>query len=69
MSETQPITMFVAYKIGDLVYLKIDPEELGMVIGYDVRPDYIQYCISWPGGCSTYHYEMELTDQENFVFE
>lgn len=68
MTDHRPVTIYVAFKIGEIVYLKVDPEEKGLVIGYDVRPDLIHYCVAWPGE-NRYHYEVELTDQLNYVFE
>lgn len=55
------IKLLVNHQIGDLVYLKTDPEQLDrLVTGYIVRPNDILYELSHDSKASN-HYHFEIT--------
>jgi hypothetical protein len=58
--EQTPLSLHVAFRIGDIVHLAVDVEETsGMITGYHVRPDGISYYVGWPHG-EDCHFDIEL---------
>lgn len=62
------MTISPLYAHGDIVYLKVNPENPGMVIGYVLRPeDSLQYLVSFAGEeTERTCYAIELTDEKSF---
>lgn len=57
-----------AFDLGDLVYLKADPEARGMITGIILRPsNHYVYYVTWGDHEETVHHEVELTDEKGFV--
>jgi hypothetical protein len=55
------------YKLGDIVYLKTDKEQLErMVTGYNVRNTNIAYYLS-AGITETMHYSFEISKDKDIV--
>jgi hypothetical protein len=58
------ITIEAEYEFGDTVSTKVDPDVVGTVIAYDLRPgNVVLYLIQWGmdfGLEATKHYGMEL---------
>jgi len=55
------------YKIGEFVYLKSDPEQLGrQVVAYYVTHLTFQYCVVC-GADQTNHFEFELNKDRNVL--
>jgi hypothetical protein len=61
MSQTL-LTIPVEYEIGEVVYIKSDPEQMSaIVIGYVINPgNSLMYKLA-VGLDVTYHYDVELT--------
>lgn len=54
-------------KIGDLVYIKTDPEQRErMVTGITIRQNSIQYALSY-GTTESWHYPIELSKDKNII--
>lgn len=61
------MTDTVKFQLGDIVYLRLSPEETGMVTGVLFRPHGHLYYVMWCDEKSeTVHYEMELTADKEF---
>jgi hypothetical protein len=60
------IKLHVAFRLGDRVFLKVDDDrEVGMVTGYNVRPEnLIGYYVTWGAGMESIHYEIELEKED-----
>lgn len=55
------------FHLGDKVWLKIDPECPGLVTGLVTRPGGYQYLVTWADSREEEsHYDIELTDEEQF---
>lgn len=54
------------FQIGDIVYMKVAPEDAGMVTGYLVRPTGVSYAVTWSNANEKYHYAVELTADKSF---
>ncbi len=52
------------WDVGCVVYLKVAPEEGGMVTGYIVRPNGLAYLITWGDHEEATHWECELTEEK-----
>lgn len=51
-----------------IVYLKVDPEQCGMVTGILVRPGHsLSYLVTWADHEEASHQECELTDEKTFT--
>ena len=59
----------VKFNHGDVVYLKVKPDEAGMVTGILFRPQSICYYVTWGNSSETTHYDVELTKEKAFVNE
>lgn len=59
----------VKFNHGDLVYLKVRPDEAGMVTGILFRPQSITYWVTWGNSNEAPHYDIELTKEKSFVNE
>lgn len=66
MPEPIEVKLFVLFRIGEIVYSRLDPERKGMVLGYDVRPDLTHYYVVWSDGEYSYNYEMQLSSEPNY---
>ncbi len=49
-----------------LLYLRIAPEEAGMLTGILSRPNGLTYYVTWGDREETAHFEGELTDERTF---
>ena len=57
------------YGFGDIVYLKIDKEQLPrMVTRMSLKPTEIQYCLS-QGTIETWHMDFELSKEKDIVLK
>lgn len=56
----------VKYNLGDVVYLRVRPEEAGMITGILFRPSSISYYVSWGSTSEIPHYDIELTKERTF---
>lgn len=54
------------FYIGQTVYHKTNPEELGIVTGILHRPGSLIYFVTFKGPDEKCCYEMELTDEKEF---
>ena len=59
----------VKFNHGDVVYLKICPDEAGMVTGILFRPSSVTYYVTWGSGNEYTHYDIELTKDKIFASE
>lgn len=58
----------LSFSLGQIVYLKIDTEEKGMVTGILFRPGGYSYAVTWASSLEeSFHYEMELVADKAFV--
>lgn len=56
--------------IGQIVWLKVQPEMKGMITGIIVRSGpSISYLITWNDGEESTHYEIEVTEEKPIDFE
>jgi hypothetical protein len=64
MDDLKIRTIYVKFDLGDIVYLKINPEPYkGMVTGINVSPGGNYYSVTWEDGHESNHYDMELTTE------
>jgi ribosomal protein L21E len=64
MDDLKTRTIYVKFDLGDIVYLKITPEQYkGMVTGISVRPTGNCYSVTWEDGHESTHYDLELTTE------
>jgi len=54
------------FQIGDIVYMKVAPEDAGMVTGYEVRPTGVAYYVTWADAEEQRHFAVELTADKSF---
>lgn len=59
----------VKFNLGEIVYLKIKPEEAGMITGLLFRPHSVSYYVTWGNANETTHYDIELTTKKRFTNE
>lgn len=58
----------LSFAMSQIVYLKIDPEEKGMVTGILFRPGGCSYAVTWASSIEeSFHYEMELVADKAFA--
>ena len=58
------------WDLGQMVWLKVQPEMKGMITGIVVRSGpSILYFITWNDGEESMHYEMEVTEEKPTDFE
>ena len=59
------ITLTSRFDIGQIVYLKTDPDESGIVTGFILRPEnrYL-VMVSWSDRSENPHYEFELLEDK-----
>lgn len=58
-----------AFELGELVYLKTDPEQyLRVITGIIVRPGTLLYYLSCEGE-ETIHYNIEITREKNTLLK
>ncbi len=58
------ITHDVVFALGTEVWLKVDSDAHGIVVGYIVRPaGKVTYLVSFGQGEDSAHYDMELTTE------
>ena len=57
----------VKFAIGDLVFLRVNPSEAGMVTGILFRAHSMTYWITWGSAHETIHYDIELTKEKSFA--
>lgn len=55
------------YECGQIVYLKVDTERVGMVTGEMKRPNGYVYYVTWEDLEETPHFGVELTIDPGFV--
>lgn len=65
------ITIYVKFRIGDVVYHKMEMtrKSPGIITGYVSRPTGTLYYVSWGAGEESPHYDMELTKHFDKDFE
>jgi hypothetical protein len=57
----------IVFKIGQIVYLKTDDQQLArMVIAIEIKQGSIAYCLS-QGTTTSWHYEIEMTEEKDIV--
>lgn len=62
------MTLRPAFSLGQTVYLRIDPERVGMVTGIIIRPGHQTFLVVWAEDAEeSPHYEMELTEDRAFT--
>ena len=70
MSRTR-ITMKMPtpkFEFGQIVYLKVDKEDGGMVTGYLIRPNGgLVYLVTWSNAEEKDHWEIELTGEKDYA--
>jgi hypothetical protein len=55
-------TIYPKFDMGDVVYYRTAKEQRkGIVVGLNVRPTGIQYCVAWAEDSCELHFDMELT--------
>lgn len=58
------IALSTLYSPGQIVYLRVDTDQVGMVVAIIVGVDNaLRYLVSWGDRTETSHYQMELTDE------
>ncbi len=61
-------TDFVKFSLGQVVYLKLKPENAGLVTGILFRPSGHLYYVTWSSDCGEKsHFELELTEEKNYA--
>jgi len=59
---------FIKHRIGDMVYLKTDQEQLErLVIGINIRPHNTAIYLLCLGSIETFHYDIEITTDKNVL--
>lgn len=54
--------IYPKFDFGDVVYHRTAKEpRKGIVVGWNVRPNVIQYCVAWASDSCEVHFDMELT--------
>ena len=62
---TKPLTLKPEYDLGTTVYLKVDTEVVGILVGYVVRPKCdLQYLVTWNDAEEKAHWSCELTEEK-----
>ena len=62
--DMKAITIYVKFRIGDVVYLKTASEKCkGMVTGLVTSPLGTAYDVTWEGGYDSRHFDIELTTE------
>lgn len=64
MTDLRRFALGELYDFGDMVRLRVCPEEAGMVTGLMFRPDGYKYFVTWGNGNESVHYQIELTTEE-----
>lgn len=59
----------VKFQLGDIVYLKIRPDDAGMVTGIMFRPGIVIYKVTWSFAGECDHYDLELTTEKQYAHE
>ncbi len=58
----------LSFSMGQIVYLRIDTEEAGMVTGILFRPTGHTYAVTWASNLEeSFHYDIELTADKAYV--
>lgn len=58
------IALSTLYSPGQIVYLRVDTDQAGMVTGVIVGPENaVRYLVAWGDRVETPHHQMELTDE------
>ena len=58
-------TPIFRWDLGTILYLKVSPEEGGMLTGYVIRPGgIVGYLITWSDKEEQTHWEIELTEEK-----
>ncbi len=61
------VTDIIEFKLGDIVYLKIDKDnEAGMITAIRISPSSYSYYVTWTDKEEAHHYGMELTTEKNY---
>ena len=60
------IKINLEFQIGDIVYMKVAPEDAGMVTGYLIRPTGVSYAVTWADADEKFHFAVELTADKSF---
>jgi hypothetical protein len=56
------------FELGTTVFLRVAPEDAGMVTGYTIRfGPTLTYLITWGDGEERTHWEMELTSERDYT--
>ena len=54
--------IYPKFDFGDVVYHRTAKEERkGILVGWNVRPNVIQYVVAWASDSCEVHFDMELT--------
>lgn len=58
----------LSFSLGQVVYLKIDTEEVGMITGILFRPNGASYAVTWASNLTEdFHFDIELTADKAYV--
>lgn len=63
-NKVVPLTDAIRWTFGQVLYLRVQPDEAGMVVGIILEPGAHLYKVSWGNGSTTAHYEYELTEED-----
>jgi hypothetical protein len=56
----------VKFALGEIVYLRVEPSEAGIVTGIMFRPSGVCYYVSWSKTTEQQHYDIELQREKGF---
>lgn len=57
---------FVNFRLGEIVYFKVDDDKKGVVTGILYRPDGVAYMVTWNDCNEQAHFACELTIEKTF---
>ncbi len=67
MTTTEHILLYLPFEIGDIVYLKTDPDQKKrIIIGVLIRQNSIEYDLSM-GNIASWHYDFEISKNIDLV--
>ena len=66
MPKKMPNADAVKYKWGDVVHLRVDEDQSGVITGITYRPDGHVYLVTWSDFTERTHFECELCAEKSF---